>query len=251
MAAQRMLTVTGAEAVTPRMRRIAFAGDVAGFMRDDQMHLRLMVPVAGGGIAPRKYTVRRFDAAAGRIEIDFALHDEPGPGAAWGAAARPGDRIAAIGPGGGGFTAAPWCLLLGDEAGLPAIGRIVEGLAPGVRATALIEVDGPADEQAFDVGADAAIRWLHRNGAAAGTTDLLLRGLRDIAFPADPAEISVWAGVEHQAFHAIRDHLRDDLGLPRACHTVVAYWRRDSAQRSLAASLAGLGRRLFGAQAEG
>lgn len=251
MAAQQMLTVIGAETVTPRMRRLVFGGDVAGFMRDDQMHLRLMVPMAGGGTAPRKYTVRRFDAVAGRIAIDFALHDEPGPGAAWGASARPGDRIAAIGPGGGGFLAAPWCFLLGDEAALPAIGRIVEGLAPGIRATLLIEVDGPADEQAFDAGADVAVRWLHRNGAAAGTTDLLLRALRDIALPADPSTVSVWAGVEHQAFHAIRDHLREDRGLPRSRHSVVAYWRRDSAQKSLAASLIGFGRRFFGTQAEG
>ena len=38
----------------------------------------------------RTYTVRRFDAAAGELDVDFVLHEGHGPAAAWARDARPG-----------------------------------------------------------------------------------------------------------------------------------------------------------------
>ncbi|MGZ3352859.1 MAG: SIP domain-containing protein, partial [Xanthobacteraceae bacterium] len=53
--------------------------------------------------------------------------------------------------------------------------RRLEELPAGSRAVVLVEVDGPADEIAFASAADVAVTWAHRNGAEAGTTDVLAR----------------------------------------------------------------------------
>ncbi|PWR21796.1 siderophore-interacting protein [Zavarzinia compransoris] len=82
MSGLRTLTVVGAEHLTPHMRRITLKGDIGALLSPDDMHCRLFVPVPGGGTAARKYTIRRFDAAAGLIDVDVALHGDGGPGAA-------------------------------------------------------------------------------------------------------------------------------------------------------------------------
>ena len=48
----------------------------------------------------RTYTVRRFDATAGELDIHFVLHDDAGPASNWAARAEPGDFIGIVGPGG-------------------------------------------------------------------------------------------------------------------------------------------------------
>ncbi|WID99544.1 iron chelate uptake ABC transporter family permease subunit [Bosea vestrisii] len=42
-------------------------------------------------VATRYYTIRRIDAAAGWVEIDFVLHEAPGPAGDFARFARPGD----------------------------------------------------------------------------------------------------------------------------------------------------------------
>ncbi|WP_279573932.1 siderophore-interacting protein [Zavarzinia compransoris] len=151
-----------------------------------------------------------------------------------------------MGPGGGGFTPAAFCLFLGDDAALPAIGRCLEALPAVSRALALIEVDGPEDEQGFATTAAVEIRWLYRRGAAPGTTGLLFDALRAVEFPPGEADIQVWAGLEYEAFRRIRHYLRETRGVPKGRQLVVSYWRRGAEQKSLAAAAVNLGRRLFG-----
>ena len=71
-----------------------------------------------------------------------------------------------------------WHLLIGDDTGLPAIARRLEELPAGTRAVVLAEVDSAADEVAFKSAAEVSVTWVHRNGAEAGSTDVLARGLR-------------------------------------------------------------------------
>src|SRR4051812_41317174 len=95
--------------------------------------------------ALRTYTVRAFDAAAGELTIDFVHHGDTGLAGPWAAAARPGDRIQFMGPGGAyrPHPDADWHLLAGDEAALPAIAAALDGLPAGTRALAVVEVAGP------------------------------------------------------------------------------------------------------------
>ena len=108
----------------------------------------LRVPLGGDRVVNRRYTIRSFDPERKTVTIDVSLHGA-GPGTDWISAARPGDRIDAIGPR-GKITVRPeadWHLFLADETGLPGALAMLEALPPGSTASAVFEVDSVADEQ--------------------------------------------------------------------------------------------------------
>ena len=235
--------------LTPHMRRITFAGaDLARYDAFD-MHLHLIIPPPGqppqwpvpgvdgipvwpqgeGAPALRTYTIRHIDVAAGELDIDFVMHPDSGPGAAFAERARTGDVVGLLGPGGRSAGEADWTLLAGDETGLPAIGRILARLPETATGIAVIEVDGPADEQVLARPEGVALRWLHRNGAPAGSTTLLADAVRAIPIPRDRS-VFAWAATEFDAFKALRAHWRKTCGLTRDQHLAVAYWRRGVAE---------------------
>jgi len=119
--------------------------------------------------ALRTYTVRAFDAAAGELTIDFVHHGNTGLAGPWAAAARPGDPLLLLGPG-GAYSPDPtadWHLLVGDESALPAIGAALERVPAGVPVLTLVEIDGPADEQELNhnyIGSKHILLGLIREG---------------------------------------------------------------------------------------
>jgi NADPH-dependent ferric siderophore reductase len=238
------------------MRRITLKGaDLARFATGG-MHVRLLLPrrrdvspqwpVMGDDGRPRWpngedrpdvriYTLRRVDAEAGEVDIDFVLHDGDGmPGARFAAEAMSGDIVGMTGPGGGDPPAADWVLLLGDQTALPAIARILENLPARSRAVVRIEVANAEEEQQLVSSASLDLRWLHRDDATSET--LLQAALADIDWPSDGRSIFCWAGCEFRDFVAIRRHFRKERGLARENHLAVAYWRRgvagDDARKS-------------------
>lgn len=123
--------------------------------------------------------------------------------------------------------AATIAALTGDDTlTMPAIGRILEGLPAKARGIVLIEVADASEEQPLETAAAIEIRWLHRQGAAPGTTTLLADAVRAVAFPDDGSRVFAWAAGEFDAFRAIRSHLRHERGLKPGEHLVVSYWRR-------------------------
>jgi NADPH-dependent ferric siderophore reductase len=241
----RLLEVASAEHLTPHLRRVVLRGDLDGFASaapDD--HVKLIFPDPGEerprlpelgpkglrrpeGQAPaamRDYTPRAFDVAAGTLTIDMVVHGD-GPASTWAATAVPGSLVGQAGPRGSRVASDDfdWWLLAGDETALPAIGRRLEELPAGARATVLVEVDGPADELPFATDADVRCTWLHRDGAPAGTTDLLEDAIRALTLP--PGEGYAWIGCEASAARRLRHHLRDERGLPKAYTKVTGYWR--------------------------
>ena len=131
----------------------------------------------------RTYTVRAFDPAAGELTIDFVHHGDVGLAGPWAAAARPGDPLLLLGPGGAYApdAAADWHLLVGDESALPAIGAALERVPAGVPVHALVEVDGPADELELTSPGRLDLRWCHRD---AGRSGQLVDALAALPFPA-------------------------------------------------------------------
>ncbi|CAO3383007.1 DUF2218 domain-containing protein [Azospirillum argentinense] len=250
----RVLTVREVRTLTPRMRRIVFTGDdLARYAVPDQIHCRLLfqekdaadpqwphlddngriVWPAAGTLASRIFTVRRIDAAAGTLDIDMVVHDGGGPGASWAAAAAPGDVVGILGPAAYGPKPAGWYLLAGDETGLPGIARILEGLPDTARGVALIEVADAAEEQTIDAPPGIEVRWLHRDGAAAGTTTLLPDALRALELPADRDDLFAWVGAEHAAFRAMHAHLRTGVGLPASRMIAFSHWRRGMSEADI------------------
>jgi NADPH-dependent ferric siderophore reductase len=238
----RELSVVRTALVTPRMMRVTLGGEqldrfespapddhvVLFFLREDQQ-----VPVSEDPKRrpiwderppTRDYTPRRFDAAAGELDVDFVLHGE-GVASPWAESAVPGTRIAIGGPRGSvvaeGFD---HYLLLGDESSLPAIARRVEELPASASAQVFVEVRDGDDEQDLSSAATVEVRWLHRGEREPGTTDLLLEAVRSSTLPDAPLYASV-AG-ETDVVRGLRHHLLGERGLTPAHTRFSGYWKR-------------------------
>lgn len=244
----QILRVTGVRDITPHMRRISFRGDnVARFAGMDALHLNILCQhpdlaapqwptVGSNGLAQwedperrprlRKYTVRSLDVAAGTLDIDFVIHADAGPGSALAEAVQVDAQVGVIGPGGGGLVDADWYLFAGDETALPAIARMLQRLPAQARGYAFIEVADKSEVQSLEFQAGIEVTWLYRDGAAAGTTSLLIDAVRGTVLPDDGSSVYVWAGCEFAAFRQIRSHCRGELGLKKEQHLVVSYWNR-------------------------
>lgn len=241
----REITVVSSTRLSPHMQRVRLSGHDLGRFAHGGLHVRLLLPAAGrqpvwptmgadgmivwpsgeDALTVRVYTIRALDVAAGWLDIDFVLH--PGtetPAAMFAQGARAGDVIGMIGPGGGGVPEAQNLLLVGDDTALPAIGKILEELAPSTRAEVLIEVDGPQDRIVLADGDNIVVSWLYRHGREAGCAGLLPAALRQRGHAAD--NLYVWAGCEFADFREIRRIVRKEWGLPRDRHLVTAYWRK-------------------------
>lgn len=259
----RVLTVICVEQLTPHMRRIRFRGeDLARYDSLEALHVRLFVPPAGltepvwpmigaDGLlqapppeqrpAIRKYTIREIDVAAGTLAIDFVLHDDAGPGSAFATSVQVGDRIGMAGPGGRGLKLAERYLFLADETGLPALARMLQHLPRQANGLALIEVADAKERQSLSLPKGFDVRWLHRDGAAPGSTSLLTDALATLDWPAGEGSLYLWAAAEHTAFREIRAAARQYLRPGVDSHLVVSYWRagvteeQHAAEKKLAA----------------
>ncbi|RWA69898.1 siderophore-interacting protein [Mesorhizobium sp.] len=241
----REITVESSARLSPHMQRVRFSCRDLGRFAHGGLHVRLLLPPPGrqpvwpsmgadgmllwpsgaDSLTVRVYTIRALDIGDGWLDVDFVLH--PGtetPAAAFAQSARAGDVIGMIGPGGGDVPETKNLLLVGDDTALPAIGRILEALAPSTCAEALVEVNGPEDRTALTEGDNITVHWLYRHGREAGCAGLLPAALRERDHAAD--NLYVWAGCEFADFREIRRIVRKEWGLPRDRHLVTAYWRR-------------------------
>ncbi len=241
----RLVQVAGVERISPRMRRITFAGDeLAGFTSaaaDD--HVKLFFPAPGqdrpalpdpgaNGSSPadairpvvRDYTPRRFDPGRCELVVEFVIHGD-GPASTWAAQAAPGQWIGVGGPRGSILTPddCDAYLLIGDETALPAIARHLEEMPPGVPALVLIEVADAREERHLPTAANAAIRWLHRDGIAAGTTTLLEQALRNLMLPG--GDTYAWLAGEIETARRLRRYLIEEESLSRDRVRAAGYWR--------------------------
>ena len=220
---RRELTVARSERITPAMLRLTLAGEeLADFSsRGFDDHIKVVVDDGQGGTVMRDYTPRRHDAAARELVIDFALHDA-GPATLHAVNVKPGDRFIIAGPRGsqliGGVRS--W-LLIGDETGLPAIGRKLEEMGGEARATTLVAVPSPADEQAFGSAASVESRWIHRPVSAAADPAPFLAALAQIDIA--PGTF-VWVAAEASVARAVRAHLTETRGHPLAWLKARGYW---------------------------
>lgn len=249
---RRQLEVLETRDLTPGMRRVTLGGAglrahgadgaqvpefrSAGF--DDDVKLLFAHPETGLTALPeqldgrldwsaesielaRTYTVREYDAAAGRVVVDFVQHTG-GLAANWANSVQAGDLLDLAGP----KASAPlpagldWLILAGDETALPAIGRCLADAPAGLAITALIEVARPEHRQDLPTAADADIRWLYRSAGGPALADAVQElGPRDGSGYA-------WAAGEATMLRPIRQHLRAHCGLTKDRVEIVGYWRQ-------------------------
>ena len=231
-------TVLSHQQLTPGMIRLTFGGPGLSDFRSSGIgdeYLRLFFPNEKTGklhlphisddgrwtypdgqeaIRCSTYTVRRFRAAAGEIEIDidFVVH-EGGLASEWAQRARPGDRITINNP--RGLYTPPadtvWQLLVANATGLPALSRLLEQTPRHVQSRVFIEVARAEDEQSLPAHPGAIVTWLHKsgNGVAPSRMGDVVR-----AVPLPPTPGYVWVAGEQKVVRAIRKFLRQELRLP-------------------------------------
>lgn len=220
----RRLAVVGQSSVSGRMRRISLVSeDMEDFHWIPGQDMVLELPLPGGETARRHYTIRHFDEAEQRVDIDFVLHGD-GASARWLDRVQIGDRLIATGPRGHVTVAqdVDTHLFLGDETCIPAIAAMAARLKPTARAEALIEVKDEADEQPIVSSADLILAWLYRREAPAGSVHLLLKALEGLTV--NPFNTHAYVIGETSQVRAVRHHLID-RGLPKTRISAEGYWR--------------------------
>lgn len=211
-------TVLGNETLTARMRRVTVQADSMRDValtpaQDVELHLR----ESSGRRVKRRYTISHARPHAGELDLDVLLHGDT-PGSAWGTSAAAGDEIAFQGPRGKlELRRAPHHLLLGDESALPAIATICAALPRGETATVLLEVDDDRDQLPVEA---AHLRWVHRDGAAAGGPDLLREALGEVEIPSGTRAYLMG---ESRAMIALRP-LVEQRGIDHDAVFVKGYW---------------------------
>ncbi|PWR20104.1 NADPH-dependent ferric siderophore reductase [Zavarzinia compransoris] len=226
------MTVSAVGDLSPRMRRITFTSpdlrDFQSWGADDHVKIFLPDPASPGGTSMRDYTPRYFDAAGESLTIDFALHDT-GIATDWARGAKPGDRLAVAGPRGSAVVSDDFdhYLLVGDETALPAIGRRLEGLRPGVPVTTIMVVEDAAETQHIETRAHWQPVWLCRNGGAGGDATLLLEALK--AWQAPAGDGYAFVAAEAAVARLLKDYLLDVRHHPKAWLKAAGYWVKGAA----------------------
>ncbi|MEU5211309.1 siderophore-interacting protein [Streptomyces sp. NPDC020742] len=171
----------------------------------------------------RTYTVRAWDAGTRELTVDFVVHGDEGLAGPWAAAARPGDEIFLLGPGGAYAPGADadWHLLAGDESALPAIAASLARVPAGAPVRAFIEVAGPEEQQELEAPAGAEITWLHRGTAPVGRA--LVAAVRALDFP--PGRVQAFVHGEAGFVKELRRLLRIERDVPRESLSLSGYWR--------------------------
>ncbi|MDF5758364.1 siderophore-interacting protein [Spongiactinospora sp. TRM90649] len=162
----RTVSVVARHELTPRMLRLTLGGPALDglhtYQADD--HVKIVFPDPDGTLrAPvpndhqmldwprpmpttRKYTIRRYDAAARELDLDFVLHDG-GVASSWAAAATVGEEVTIAGP--PGALAFPHTydsyVFAVDATGLPAVARWLAEAPPAVSAQVVVECDDPVE----------------------------------------------------------------------------------------------------------
>ena len=243
----RLLRVRRTHDLTPHLRRITLAGPaLAGFpVGSEGAHIKLLLaregqaepvlPTLGpqGPVWPpddarpvsRTYTVARHDPQAGELDVDFVLHGDNGPASRWALRAVPGAAIGVAGPGGPPRCrpGADWHLIAGDPSALPMIASVFAELPAEARGHAFVEVADASEVLPLAHPAGVQLQWLVRGASPAGSSTRLLDAVRALAWPTGSVSVSL-AGESRQVV-AIRDHLLNERGVPRAALYAVPYWK--------------------------
>lgn len=242
-------TVLGRRNVTPGMVRVTLGGDGLKDFRSTGVgdeYVRFFFPDLDTGelVLPdidaqgfwkwpegRKpshcecYTIRhvRMSAEGNEIDVDFVVH-EGGRASEWAQQAEPGDTIALREP--NGLYEAPanadWQLFVADATGLPALGRLLEGLPAGTEARAIVEVPDAGHEQQFDTRADLKLVYLHGSGNGVAPSRLEA-AVRSVSVPKGRVPY-VWVAAESKTVRPIRKYLRHELGFAATSYSVTGYW---------------------------
>ncbi len=196
----RRVEVRAIERVHARLMRVTFGGDdLAGTkVPEPAASVRVLLPspqstelviprwngnefLLPGGRRPvlRTFTPLRFDARAGKLDVEIVLHGD-GAASRWATTTGTGQPAAISGPG-RGYTIdrdAPGYLIAGDETALPAIRQVLDALPVTTPAHVIVETGDMDARVALPVHPHASESW-HQLGPAAPPGDAFVAAIRD------------------------------------------------------------------------
>lgn len=177
------------------------------------------------GEAVRAYTLRAFDRARLEITIDFVVHGDQGLAGPWAAAAKPGDQISFLSPG-GDWAPRPDAqahLLIGDEAAIPAIAAAMELLPASAAVVAFLEVESAAHHLDLPVTDHTRITWVHRDEHGGEYGPGLVKAVTEAPFPEGDVEAFVHGNAD--MVKPLRRYLLRERGMDRTRLSISGYWR--------------------------
>lgn len=214
------LEVLRTERLTPHLVRVVAGGPGLAAFADNGQSDKYVKVVFGD--VKRTYTVRRFDAEAGELSIDFVVHGDEGVAGPWAASAQPGDPIAFQGPGGGYLpdADADWHLFAGDASALPAIGAALEALPDDAVGVAHLIVEDDSEVLGLTAPTGVTLHW-HFHSPAGAAPQLLAEAIAQ--GPWLEGRVQVFAHGERESMKAIRAVLKE-RDIPRADLSLSGYW---------------------------
>ena len=179
----------------------------------------------------RTYTVRHFDRAAQTLTVDFVLHGEHGPAAAFAARAQTGDTVGIAAPKRGAMLKpAAEYLMAADLTALPAVAAMLEEMAhsrPDAQGRVFLllpdEADLPELVRPAGITVTPFIGGAEQNGAIAAAVAQ--------SRPTN-ADCQIWFAAEAALVAALRPIVRQDWKLPPARCYAVPYWRHGEAEEA-------------------
>ncbi|GAB3710491.1 siderophore-interacting protein [Nocardiopsis nanhaiensis] len=173
----------------------------------------------------RNYTMRRFDAEALELDIEFVAHGDGGPASTWALSAGEGDEVGLFPE--GIYYLPPvdtdWQLLVGDESAVPALMSIVEQAPEDLRAQVFLEVPSQRDVRQLDAPPGVDVHWLPRQDPHATPGQLALETVRSTPLP--EGRPYCWVAGENGLPTGLRRALVRERSVPKSDITFVGYWR--------------------------
>lgn len=222
-------TITVAESVTPTMRRIRLeTGRPIAFQYAPGQHVRIELkdPLSVSGILRpgetlRTYTIWEFDAVTGVIELRIHLYEGDGIGLRWARAARAGDPVTFWWAQGDFFVReAAHHVFVGEETASAAFGPMIRQLGPSARICGVLESEGP--EHDLPMPGSPPLRRVHRHGASAASSEVLLAAVAELDLPDEPG--AAYLAGEARTCQLVRDFLVRERGWLRTAIKVKPFW---------------------------
>lgn len=231
----KQVTVVATTSITPNMQRITLQSEsLKEFPTNCEGGYIKLLFTPSGETNPdllasderpvmRTYTIRKFDASTGTIEVDFVKHIthdlKCGFAARWAMNVNVGDSIYIGGPGiiEDMNTEADWFAMSADMTALPALSAKIRRLPANAQGFAVIKVISEQDIQPIQAPENMTVKWIFEG-------EDLAEAVR--AQPWLPGKASVWCACEFDSMRALRQYFRNEKEVERENIYISSYWKQ-------------------------
>ncbi|WP_084099718.1 siderophore-interacting protein [Demequina sp. NBRC 110051] len=233
-----VVTVAGAEQISPNLRRVTLTGEAlrtweSTGQADEFVHVHIPDAEPAEGweddhdIA-RHYTIRRWNPQVPSVDIDIVTHGH-GRGASWAREAVEGDAVA-ISDAHGYYSPPEGStrrLLVADATGLPAVARILEEATPDETFDVLIELISMDDAIALPSPATVNVEWrVSGNGRGPSALVSCMERMDE-----PEGDVYVWVACESAQSRRARKFIKETWPRHYTLYRIVGYWHVDAEEQ--------------------